>query len=68
MARVGSTPLIRLTRLPGAESANVYVKVEGGNPTGSMAEAGHRGRNLGWHHLRGERLGRPGEGARARAG
>ncbi|MCB2230330.1 cysteine synthase family protein [bacterium] len=38
MNRVGKTPLIKLERLPGRECAEVYVKYEGGNPTGSMKD------------------------------
>lgn len=35
---IGNTPLIKLKRLPGSNSADVYVKYEGGNPTGSMKD------------------------------
>ncbi len=35
---IGNTPLIKLRRLPGASSADVYVKFEGANPTGSMKD------------------------------
>lgn len=35
---VGNTPLIRLRRLPQPDSADIYVKYEGGNPTGSMKD------------------------------
>ncbi len=38
MTLIGNTPLVRLTRLPGADAADVYVKVEGANPTGSMKD------------------------------
>lgn len=38
MNAVGQTPLIKLNRLPGPESATVYVKWEGANPTGSMKD------------------------------
>ncbi len=38
MIAVGNTPLIKLTKLPGPDSADVYVKYEGGNPTGSMKD------------------------------
>lgn len=38
MSAVGNTPLIKLRRLPGPDSADVYVKYEGGNPTGSMKD------------------------------
>jgi cysteine synthase A len=35
---IGNTPLVRLARLPGPESAEVFVKLEGQNPTGSMKD------------------------------
>ncbi len=35
---IGNTPLVKLRRLPGADAADVYVKVEGANPTGSMKD------------------------------
>ena len=35
---IGNTPLIKLTRLSGPNSADIYVKFEGGNPTGSMKD------------------------------
>lgn len=35
---IGNTPLIRLEKLPEAGSAEVYVKIEGANPTGSMKD------------------------------
>ncbi len=38
MQAVGNTPLIKLSRLPGKDSADVYVKWEGANPTGSMKD------------------------------
>ena len=38
MTRIGNTPLFRLEHLPGPESAEVYVKWEGANPTGSMKD------------------------------
>ena len=38
MNGIGNTPLVRLRRLPGPESAEVYVKWEGANPTGSMKD------------------------------
>lgn len=38
MSAVGNTPLIKLTRLVSKDSADVYVKYEGGNPTGSMKD------------------------------
>jgi cysteine synthase A len=38
MASIGNTPLIRLEHLPGPDSAEVYVKWEGANPSGSMKD------------------------------
>lgn len=38
MSKVGNTPLIKLERLVGPDHADVYVKYEGGNPTGSMKD------------------------------
>ena len=38
MMAIGHTPLIRLCRLAGPESADIYVKWEGANPTGSMKD------------------------------
>ena len=38
MPAIGNTPLIKLERLPGPGSADVYVKYEGANPTGSMKD------------------------------
>lgn len=35
---VGDTPLVELTELSPADGASVHVKVEGGNPTGSMKD------------------------------
>ena len=35
---IGRTPLLRLVRLPGPASADVFVKWEGANPTGSMKD------------------------------
>ena len=36
MMAIGNTPLVRLARLPEANSAEIFVKWEGANPTGSM--------------------------------
>lgn len=36
--KIGNTPLIKLNRLPGANSADIYIKYEGANPTGSMKD------------------------------
>ena len=38
MQAIGKTPLIKLERLVGPESAEIYVKYEGANPTGSMKD------------------------------
>lgn len=38
MQSIGNTPLIKLERLPGPGSAEIYVKYEGANPTGSMKD------------------------------
>jgi cysteine synthase len=38
MHGIGQTPLIKLRHLIGPESADVYVKWEGANPTGSMKD------------------------------
>src|SRR5574340_1813837 len=35
---VGNTPLVRLTRMPGATSNTVLVKLEGNNPAGSVKD------------------------------
>ena len=39
MMTIGNTPLVRLEVLPGAGSADVFVKWEGADPTGSMKTA-----------------------------
>ena len=38
MKSIGNTPLIRLEHLTGGDSADVFVKFEGANPTGSMKD------------------------------
>lgn len=38
MHAVGNTPLIRLERLASPDAADIFVKYEGGNPTGSMKD------------------------------
>ncbi|HEX6332869.1 MAG TPA: cysteine synthase family protein [Flavisolibacter sp.] len=38
MKAIGNTPLLRLEKLQEAGSAEIYVKYEGGNPTGSMKD------------------------------
>ena len=36
LAGIGHTPLIRLSNLPGPDDAEVWVKLEAANPTGSL--------------------------------
>jgi len=38
MKLIGNTPLVKLERLPDADCADIYVKFEGANPTGSMKD------------------------------
>src|SRR4249920_1438072 len=38
LAAIGSTPIVRLTRLAGDDVAEVWVKLEGANPTGSYKD------------------------------
>src|SRR5436189_5543895 len=38
MKAIGNTPLIKLERLSEPDCAEIYVKYEGGNPTGSMKD------------------------------
>jgi cysteine synthase A len=38
MNGIGNTPLIKLERLADSNCADIYVKYEGGNPTGSMKD------------------------------
>ena len=38
MEGIGNTPLIKLNHLTGSNDADVYVKIEGANPTGSMKD------------------------------
>ena len=38
MTAIGNTPLIKLSHLTGPDRADVYVKWEGANPTGSMKD------------------------------
>lgn len=38
LGSIGNTPLVRLERLPGPGCAEVWVKWEGANPTGSMKD------------------------------
>lgn len=35
---VGNTPLVKLKRLPGEKSGNVFLKLEGNNPAGSVKD------------------------------
>jgi len=35
---IGNTPLVKLKRLTSSDSADIYVKFEGANPTGSMKD------------------------------
>ncbi len=38
MKGIGNTPLIKIEKLTDSESADIYVKLEGANPTGSMKD------------------------------
>ena len=38
MKGIGNTPLVKIEKLTGPDSADIYVKVEGANPTGSMKD------------------------------
>ena len=38
LAAIGNTPIVRLTRIVGPESAEVWVKLEAANPTGSYKD------------------------------
>ena len=38
MISIGKTPLLKLDRIAGPDSAEIYVKYEGANPTGSMKD------------------------------
>lgn len=38
LGSIGNTPLVRLERLSGPQSAEIWVKWEGANPTGSMKD------------------------------
>src|ERR1700683_5539328 len=38
MLAIGNTPIIKLDRLAGGDMADIYVKYEGANPTGSMKD------------------------------
>src|SRR5690348_18000743 len=38
LSAIGNTPVVRLTRLAAAETAEVWVKMEAANPTGSYKD------------------------------
>ena len=38
LAAIGNTPVVRLSRLPGPDHAEVWVKLEAANPTGSYKD------------------------------
>jgi cysteine synthase len=38
LAAIGNTPVVRLSTMPGADSAEVWVKLEAANPTGSYKD------------------------------
>src|SRR3954452_9044272 len=38
LAAIGGTPIVRLTRIPGPDAAEVWGKLEGANPTGSYKD------------------------------
>ncbi len=38
LAGIGNTPLVRLTRLPSSDMAEVWIKLEAANPTGSYKD------------------------------
>ena len=38
LAAIGGTPIVRLTRIPGPDAAEVWVKLEAANPTGSYKD------------------------------
>src|SRR5579859_2619483 len=38
LSAIGKTPIVRLNRLPKGDSAEVWLKLEGTNPTGSMKD------------------------------
>src|SRR3984957_1641292 len=38
MFSIGNTPLIKLDRLSGGDMADIFVKYEGANPTGSLKD------------------------------
>ena len=35
---IGNSPLVRLQHIPAENSADIWIKVEGGNPTGSYKD------------------------------
>jgi cysteine synthase A len=38
LAAIGNTPVVQLSRLPGPDAAEVWIKLEGANPTGSYKD------------------------------
>jgi len=38
MTGIGNTPLIKIEKLTDSDSADIYVKFEAANPTGSMKD------------------------------
>ena len=38
LAAIGGTPIVRLTRIAGPDAAEVWVKLEAANPTGSYKD------------------------------
>ena len=38
VSTIGNTPLVRLQRIPDSNSAEVWLKLEGSNPTGSYKD------------------------------
>jgi cysteine synthase A len=38
LSAIGDTPVVRLARMAGADSAEVWVKMEAANPTGSYKD------------------------------
>lgn len=38
MLAIGNTPLLKLEKISGPDMADIYIKYEGTNPTGSMKD------------------------------
>ena len=38
LGAIGNTPLVKLQNIVGKDSAEIYLKLEGGNPTGSYKD------------------------------